>query len=77
MIYPPYTVNLGTVDAGKHTIDLIFYGTRQNGFGTLHLADEKRAFLNPSSWRTEGGHWCYEYMLRRMGVLASPEIIKN
>ena len=77
MIYPPYTANLGTVDAGKHTIDLIFYGTRQNGFGTLHLADEKRAFLNPSSWRTEGGHWCYEYMLRRMGVLASPEIIKN
>ena len=77
MIYPPYTANLGVVNAGKHTIDLIFYGTRQNGFGTLHLADEKRTFLNPSSWRTEGDHWCNEYMLRRMGVLASPEIIKN
>ena len=75
MICPPYTANLGTVEAGKHTIDLTFYGTRQNGFGALHLADEKRAFLNPSSWRTEGDHWCYEYMLRRMGVLVTPEVV--
>jgi len=77
MIYPPYTAELGKVEAGKHMINLTFYGTRQNGFGTLHLADEKRTLLNPSSWRTEGDHWCYEYVLRRMGVLASPEIIKN
>ena len=74
MIYPPYTAELGTVEAGKHMIDLTFYGTRQNGFGTLHLADEKRTFLNPSSWRTEGDQWCYEYMLRKMGVLITPEI---
>ena len=77
MIYPPYIAKLGTVDAGKHTIDLTFYGTRQNGFGTLHLADEKRPYLNPSSWRTTGDEWCYEYMLRRMGVLATPEIIEK
>ena len=75
MIYPPYTAKLGTIEAGKHTIDLTFYGTRQNGFGALHLADEKRPYLNPSSWRTEGDHWCYEYMIRRMGVLATPEIM--
>jgi len=77
MIYPPYTAKLGTVDEGTHTINLTFYGTRQNGFGTLHLADEKRTFINPSSWRTTGDHWCYEYMLRRMGVLATPEIMKE
>ena len=77
MIYPPYTANLGRVEAGKYTIDLTFYGTRQNGFGALHLADEKRAFLNPSSWRTTGDHWCYEYMLRKMGVLVTPEITEE
>lgn len=77
MIYPPYTASLGAVEAGKHIIDLTFYGTRQNGFGALHLADEKRPYLNPSSWRTEGDHWCYEYMLRKMGVLASPEIVEE
>jgi hypothetical protein len=77
MIYPPYTVSLGKVEAGKHMIDLTFYGTRQNGFGALHLADEKRPYLNPSSWRTEGDHWCYEYMLSRMGVLATPEIVEE
>ena len=75
MIYPPYTAKLGTVEAGKHTVNLTFYGTRQNGFGALHLADEKRPYLNPSSWRTGGDHWCYEYMLRRMGVLATPEVM--
>ena len=77
MIYPPYIASLGTVVAGKHIIDLTFYGTRQNGFGTLHLADEKRTFINPSSWRTTGDQWCYEYMLRKMGVLASPEIVEE
>lgn len=77
MIYPPYTVSLGIVEAGKHTIDLTFYGTRQNGFGALHLADEKRPYLNPSSWRTEGDHWCYEYMLRKAGVIASPEVVEE
>jgi hypothetical protein len=77
MIYPPYTAKLGTIEAGKHTIYLTFYGTRQNGFGALHLADEKRTFINPSSWRTTGDEWCYEYMLRKMGVLASPEILVN
>lgn len=77
MIYPPYIARLGNVEAGKHTIDLTFYGTRQNGFGTLHLADEKRTFINPSSWRTTRDYWCYEYMLRRMGVLATPEIIEE
>ena len=75
MIYPPYTANLGNVEAGKHTMDITLYGTRQNGFGTLHLSDEKRTFINPSSWRTKGDYWCYEYMLRKMGVLASPEIV--
>ena len=77
MIYPPYIANLGTVEAGKHTIDLTFYGTRQNGFGTLHLADKKRTFINPSSWRKTGDQWCYEYMLRRMGVLTTPEITEE
>jgi len=77
MIYPPYIANYEGIEKGKHVIDLTFYGTRQNGFGTLHLADEKRTFLNPSSWRTEGDLWCYEYMLRRMGVLVAPEIMEE
>ena len=42
MIYPPYTADLGTVEAGKHTVDLKLYGTRQIGFPALHLAKENR-----------------------------------
>lgn len=74
MIYPPYRASFGHVEAGRHQIHLTFYGTRQNGFGALHLVDEKRPFFNPSSWRTVGDEWCYEYMLRKTGVMATPEI---
>lgn len=77
MIYPPYTADLGAVKAGRHRIELSFYNTRYNGFGALHLADEKRPYLNPSSWRTEGDEWCYEYMLRKAGVLAAPIITQK
>lgn len=74
IIYPPYRVSFGKVEAGKHRINLHFYGTRQNGFGSVHLADEKRTFLNPASWRTEGDEWCYEYRLKKTGIMSTPEI---
>ena len=77
LIYPPYEISFGSVAAGEHMIDVTLYGTRQNGFGPLHLADSKRVFLNPSSWRTVGDEWCYEYMIRKMGVLVTPEIIEK
>lgn len=77
IIYPPYKATFEQVDAGEHWVNLTFYGTRQNGFGPLHLADEKREFLNPSSWRLTGDEWCYEYMIRRTGVLVTPEIIEE
>lgn len=74
LIFPPYKISLGQVAEGKHRVDLTFYGNRQNGFGALHLADEKRPYLNPSSWRTAGDEWCYEYMLKKTGVMVTPEI---
>ena len=77
MIYQPYKADLGVLDAGRHTLDLTLYGTRYNGFGALHLADEKYSYHGPKAWRTVGDEWCYEYQLRKMGVLASPEITEE
>ena len=77
MIYQPYVADLGEVGAGKHIIDLTSYGTRQNGFGPLHLADAKYEYPGPKAWRTVGNEWCYEYRLREMGVIVSPEITEE
>ena len=77
MIYPPYKVSLGTLDAGKHVIDFTLYGTRFNGFGPVHLADEMETYPGPSAWRRDGDRWCYEYRLREMGIIASPEITEK
>lgn len=77
MIYPPYTVDFGVMDQGMHQIDLTLYGTRFNGFGPLHLADEKEVYPGPSAWRKLGDAWCYEYRIREMGVIASPEIVEE
>lgn len=74
-IYPPYIAKLGHVEAGEHTINLTFYGSRVNAFGPVHLADAKHAYISPEVWRTDGSSWCYEYKLREMGVLVAPVIL--
>ena len=73
IIYPPYDVSLGKQDAGKHTIHLTMYGHRRNGFGPVHLTDITRERIGPEGWRSEK-EWCYEYILFKEGVLATPEI---
>ena len=77
MVYPPYTVKFDSLNAGEHMINLTLYGTRYNGFGPLHLADEKEVYPGPSAWRKQEDRWCYEYRLREMGIIASPEIIEE
>lgn len=74
MIYPPYTVELGAVEAGTHTIDFTLYGHRRNSFGPVHLTDLKNDWIGPFAWRTSGDRWCYEYMLCEEGIMTAPEI---
>ena len=74
IIYPPYTENLGNVDAGKHIIDVTLFGNRRNGFGPVHLTDLKESWIGPDAWRSEGEKWCYDYRICDMGILTTPEI---
>lgn len=74
MIYPPYTVELGTVEAGTHTMDFTLYGHRRNSFGPVHLTDLKNSWIGPSAWRSTGDWWCYEYMICEEGIMTAPEI---
>ena len=74
-LYPPYIAELGEVKEGTHLVNMKLYGTRINSFGALHLADAEETNFSPSAYRTKDDRWCYEYKIREMGVLTTPEII--
>lgn len=73
-IYPPYTTELGMVKSGEHMVDITLYGSRQNSFGPVHLADLNEKWIGPKAWHTTGDKWCYEYMLNQEGIMTSPEM---
>ena len=73
-IYPPYTVNFSSVEAGKHVLHVTLYGHRRNGFGPVHLANLKETWIGPQAWRTTGEAWCYDYKICEEGILTTPEI---
>lgn len=75
MIYPPYKAVFSNISAGTHVIDLKFYGHRRNGFGPVHLADQKETWIGPEAWRSEDEAWCYEYMLCEEGILKTPVVL--
>ena len=74
MIYPPYCADLGTVEAGKHQINLTLYGHRRNSFGPVHLTDLKARWIGPNAWRTDEERWAYDYEICEEGILNTPEI---
>ena len=75
--YPPYLSNLGKLSAGKHEVTIEAFISRQNCFGHLHCADEKRTWLNSGSWRTTESSWTYEYRLTREGIISTPVFYKK
>lgn len=75
--YPPYISKTPVLDSGKHTINLKLYGHRRNSFGPIHLADLKESWIGPEAWRSEGEKWCYDYLIREEGILASPVIFET
>lgn len=34
--FAPYRLSLGVLEAGEHDLQILMYGNRYNGFGTLH-----------------------------------------
>lgn len=69
--FAPFTLDLGPVD-GEHLLDITAYGNRINAFGCLHHTDDSIRWVGPAAWRSSGSTWCYEYNLRRAGVLTAP-----
>ncbi|MBE6597608.1 MAG: hypothetical protein E7641_08080 [Ruminococcaceae bacterium] len=70
--YPPYKLSLGAISAGAHTVTLRLYVPRTNGFGPVHLADDKYSYPGPKAWRTSGDSFGYEYHLHDEGIMMKP-----
>lgn len=74
IIYPPYNLSINGLADGEHSIEMTLYTHRYNTFGPLHLVNEKEPWHGPGAWRSGNENWCYEYVLRRVGILAAPKI---
>ncbi len=76
IIYPPYNAEFEAKN-GENMLDITLFGNRYNAFGCIHNVDRKYRWLGPISWRTQGDEWCYEYILKEMGILSTPVINKK
>lgn len=76
IVYMPYKLLCENLGEGNHKVDITLFGHRYNAFGAVHLTDAKHSWHGPDAWRTTGCKWSYEYVLRPVGILASP-VIKN
>lgn len=75
--YAPHKLSLGSVSGGKHQLDIILYGNRFNGFGTLHNANDEFKWYGPDSYRTSGSQWTDSYLFHDMGVLSAVKLHKG
>ena len=73
----PYSVDLGKLTEGEHTLDLVVSLSRINTFGTLHMCDGKRRWFGPDGWYTEDEDWTYGYMLKPTGLITAPRMYKK
>lgn len=71
--FAPYKCDIKTTK-GKHTLGLKLYGNRINTFGTLHNCNEGCTWFGPDAWRTSGNSFSYEYQLKRVGILKTPDV---
>lgn len=72
----PYEVDLGVLEAGCHTVELIVFGNRYNTFGPLHNSDPAYDWWGDNAWRTQGAYFSYEYHFRPMGIYTAPRLFR-
>lgn len=83
--YAPYDVYAENMSKGTHKLEVTLCGSRNNCFGALHITDDKFKWFGPEAWvrniaggkfdtSNEFSDFKYEYALKPMGVMASPEI---
>ncbi len=76
IVNPPYRLRVENLSDGVHEVTLKLYIHRYNTFGPLHLVNEGERWHGPGAWRSTDENWSDQYVLRRTGILKSPEILK-
>ncbi len=72
--FMPSNARFRKVTKGAHTLRITLYGHRGNTFGAVHNCDEYTEWFGPDAWRSLGDRWSYEYQLKEIGLLISPQI---
>ncbi len=75
--FPPFQIELGRLETGRHALDITAYGSRVNAFGAVHNSDERWTWFGPNAWRTTGDAWANEYQLKPAGLLTAPVILSK
>ncbi|HHV12448.1 MAG TPA: hypothetical protein GXX75_19420 [Clostridiales bacterium] len=75
--FAPHRLSLGKLGKGLHKLDIILYGNRFNGFGTLHNCNDEYMWYGPDSYRTTGSEWSESYGLRPVGILSRVELYER
>jgi hypothetical protein len=79
--FAPYALPLtgpggSTLAPGStHKLRITAYGSRINAFGTLHNSNDDYFWFGPNAWRTSGEEWCYEYRIKKAGILLTPKLL--
>ena len=71
--FAPFNLDVENVAKGKHELALTLYATRINTCGALHDCTD-RVWKGANMWYTTGAEWSYEYNLKPVGIMKSPEI---
>ncbi len=71
--FAPYRLECGKIKKGTHILRLKIFGTRINAFGAVHNADVAETWYGPNLWRTTNEKWSYEYQLKEIGILTTPQ----
>ena len=74
IVFSPNTLRVKGLTDGVHKLDIRLYTHRFNSFGAVHNADAARDWHGPDAWRTKNESWTYEYRLKEVGIMSTPEI---
>ena len=70
--YPPHTLTLDGIPAGKHSLTVEVCIPRANAFGPVHNAKGSGMAAGPAAWRSEGEKWSDDYRLTVQGLTSAP-----
>jgi hypothetical protein len=75
--FSPHQLRVEGLNPGPHSLEITTFGSRFNGFGPLHNANDEYHWYGPDSYRTAGDEWTETYRIRPAGILSRVEIYRE